>query len=68
MGTPALLVDQPRGFQDLQVLRDGGPAYWKPIGQFADSQRAAPQKIQHGLTSRIGESGQQRLSVSHGLR
>lgn len=68
MGTPALLLHQARGFQDLQVLRDRGPAHGKAIGQFADGQRAAPQQVQHGLASGIGESGQQRLTVSHDLR
>ena len=68
MGTLALFFDQTRGFQDLQVLRDRGPAYRKAVGQFADRQRAAPQQVQHGLASGIGEGGQHRLTVSHDLR
>jgi len=68
MGTLALFLHQARGFQNLQVLRDRGPAHREAIGQFADGQRAAPQQVQHGLASRIGEGGQQRLTVSHDLR
>ena len=68
MGAPAVFVHQARGFQDLQMLRDRGPAYRKAAGQFADGQRAAPQQVQHGLARGIGESRQHRLMVSHDLR
>jgi len=68
MGALALFFHQARGFQDLQVLRDRGPAYRKVAGQFADGQSAAPQQVQHGLARGIGERCQHRLTVSHDLR
>jgi len=63
-----VFLHQARGLQDLQVLRDGGPADGQAVSQFADGQRAPPQQVQDGLARGIGECGQNGLMVSHDLR
>ena len=67
-GTAAFFFDQSGRFEKLQVLRYGGAADGKLIGEFADGGRAAAQQVENSLAGGIGEGGQLVRSVSHTLR
>jgi hypothetical protein len=67
-GTAAFFFNQSGGFEKLQVLRYGGAADGKVIGQFADSGGAAAEQIENSLAGGIGEGCKPVCSVSHTLR
>lgn len=64
----AFFLHQSGGFQNAQMLRNGGAAHRKPPGELADRGRLAAQKIEHRVPGRIGKRTQKLLSVSHTLR
>ncbi len=66
-GAPPFFFHQTDGLQYLQVLRNGGTAYGKLAGQFADRGRLPPQQVEDRLASGVGERAQHLPSVSHTL-
>lgn len=51
----ALLFDQLRGAEDLQVLGDGGTADGEAIGEVADGGGSFAQEVENGLARGVGE-------------
>ena len=61
----AVFFHQAGGFQNLQMLRDGGPSHRQTRGQLADGSRPLTQQVQNRLAGGMRKRAQQLHSVSH---
>ena len=67
-GSSTLLVNQPDGFQHLQMLRNGGAADRKLTRKIPHSGGPLTQQIQDCLSRGVRKDAQQLACVSHTLR